>query len=220
MPVEKSPSESLAVKRGRIRGIGKVACVTILILFIPALRSCGEVSSGFPFVAVNTGSDPGLTFHWPNLALNAIIAGIAILAAFLALKRVRSPAIKKALSSGLDFIGIYALLVHLGYYAVYPLLSNADELSVGGRIFLGYALFIHPYIEIVHDTADSFPSAIGDSPLYGDGYDFPMRVGFALMCALWFILGFLKGIIATARTKKRGPAAIGPTAPPGKMMET
>jgi hypothetical protein len=186
--------------------IARIAGILFLIFFIPSIRSCGRITVGLPFVALSERSGPGFQLHWLNLALNLAVAAVVILAAALALKAVKRAETRKTLMAGFDFVGIYASLVLAGYLVVLPLCANSNDNTIGGAIFIGYAFFIYPWFDIMSEIANSFPNAIAASPLFGESYDLPMRLGFLLMCLAWFGLGCVMAAIARSAARKReGP---------------
>jgi hypothetical protein len=194
----------LALKKPfRAWKIARIAGILFMIFFIPSLRSCGQITVGLPFVAISERSSSGFHFHWLNLALNVAVAAVVILAATLALKAVKRAKTRTTLMAGFDFVGIYASLVLVGYLVVLPLCANSKDNTIGGAIFIGYAFFIYPWFDIMSEIANSFPDAIAASPLFGDSYDLPMRLGFLLMCLAWFGLGCLAAAIARSAARKR-----------------
>lgn len=181
----------------------RTLAIILILLFIPAIRSCGQVSSGLPFVALSQGDSGSIRVHWANFALNLAITSFLVLAAAIGFRRLKSPITKKTLRAGFDSIGIYALLVMIGYLVVYPLTANADEHGFAGWFFIVYASFVHPYIWIVSDLSDLFSGSLSRSTLFGDSYDLPMRLGFILMCALWFGLGCAASAVSRRMKGKR-----------------
>jgi hypothetical protein len=190
-------------KTHRAWKIARIAGILFMIFFIPSLRSCGQITVGLPFVALSERSGPGFQFHWLNLSLNLAVAAVVILAAALALKAVKRAETRRTLMTGFDFVGIYASLVFVGYLVVLPLCADSNDNTISGAIFVGYAFFIYPWFGIMSEIANSFPSAIAASPLFGENYDLPMRLGFLLMCLAWFGLGCLAASITKTITRKR-----------------
>jgi hypothetical protein len=188
------------------RGIGKIirAAVTVaMILFIPLMRSCGRISAGFPFVAISQGSGPGLSFQWINLGLNLAVGLVAVLAVFFLMKAVKRPQTRQTLESGFSFLEIYVALVVIGYLIVLPLLVNSKDGTIAATFFMAYAFFIHPFFGIVTPMQSLFPESLASSSLFGDDYDLPMRLGFALMCLAWFALGCAKSAVSARSSARR-----------------
>jgi hypothetical protein len=185
----------------------KTVGLALVVCLIPALRSCGGVSLGFPAVAYDFGNRGLANLRPLNLAINLALIGIIALALAFSYGRIKDQKARRVVGSGFAFLGIYQLLVVIGYAVAYPILMKTSDKSPLGWIGIGYAYFIHPYMELARDWERAIPPAWSSSFLFGDELDIPMRLGYLGMCCLWFGLGTLKALIV--RPKKGGatPAA-------------
>lgn len=196
------PARTLPRKAGW--NVLRMAAILAMILFVPLMRSCGRIGAGFPFVAVSQEQGPRPSVHWAGLALNLAIGAMTAVAAFAIARKVASARTRRILEGGFSFLGIYVALVYFGYLVVLPLMGNSKDGSLPGILFVGYAFFIHPFFGIVSRMQSLFPESLSSSCLFGDGYDLPMRLGFALMCLAWFALGCLRAGLASGKRKAAG----------------
>jgi hypothetical protein len=182
-----------------------VLCLTLA--FVPALRSCGGLSFGFPAVAYATLPKDAAHLRPGNALLD--LAAVALLAAgLLALYRTRRSERGRALvRGGVQGLAAYQALVVVGYAVLYPIATvhQGDDALTG--FILGYAYFIHPYMAAIPRLAAALPHAWHASWLFGDDHDLPMRLAYVVMWAAWFGLGALR--VAFRRTAAPAPGALG-----------
>jgi hypothetical protein len=192
----------------------KVVALALVVSLVPALRSCGGISLGFPTVAYDFGNHGLADLRPINLLINAVIIGLIALLIAFAYARIKKPGAKRLIGSGFAFLGIYQLLVVLGYAVVYPILMKTTDKNPLAWIGMGYAYFIHPYMELARDWEKAIPEAWSSSSLFGDELDIPMRLGYLGVCCLWFGVGILKALVFKREKKgKTKERSAGDTAP-------
>jgi hypothetical protein len=192
-PAERGVAMTPGGKKRFNLNLVKIAFLAIFVCFLPNLRSCGNLSVGFPAVVYGSSAkvEPA-DFRLVNLAINIVSVGLSVLGLVFLYRRIRSDRGRRLVRSGFTFLGAYQVMLIFGYAVVYPLIINLGENTIVAAVCMIYAFFIHPYLEIVQEISYLFPDALHTSFLFGDHYDVPMRIGYVLMCGLWFGLGVLK----------------------------
>lgn len=185
--------------------LARNAALALTIAFVPGLRSCGEVSFGFPGVAWAWGASTPAAPR-PLVALLDLVVVAALAAALWAVYRSRrTERARGLLRGGVQGLAVYQALVVFGYAAVYPLarVHEADDaLTV---LIMAYAYFVHPFMAASSAVAGALPAAWAQAPLFGDADDIPVRLAYLVMWAAWFGLGALR----VAFTRRDRPAAPG-----------
>ncbi len=166
----------------------RMACFILLLSMTPFLRSCGDVSYGFPFVAIEAGSPYAIKNIRP-LLIPANAAVITLLIACAA-RFLRKKSI--LLSGGMQGVVFYTLCTWFGFIAIYPLSLLGDSSSAWGYITGIYLYFLYPFYAFSYDLHLIIPSAIEKSRFFGDADDIPLRIMYAGMMIIWFFLGYLR----------------------------
>jgi hypothetical protein len=183
--------------------LARNAALALTIALVPGLRSCGEVSFGFPGVIWSTAARPPLQPRPLVALLDLAVVGLAA-AGLWALHRTRRSERARALvRGGVQGLAVYQALVILGYAAVYPLARVHTGDDVVTVLIMIYAYTIHPYLAATSWASGVVPASWAQSPLFGDADDIPMRLGYLVMWAIWFGLGALRA----AFTRRDGPEA-------------
>ena len=157
--------------------------ITVLAFSLtPFLRSCGDVSYGYPLVTIEaTSSFKPAGFRPLVFLINlAVISVIACM--LLALTKRRSI----ILSGGIRGMGIYNIMVWAGYMVIYPLMPLNDVMGYIAGIYL---YFLYPPFTLMDNLQGIIPQRWATSWMFGDGDDIPLRIIYTCMVLLWFILG-------------------------------
>jgi hypothetical protein len=160
----------------------------VMVIFVPVIRSCGEVSYGFPTVAIEAKTPfeiEGISI--PNVIINIALVSLLVFGFYYLFTKKYSNTLY--LREGIRFLYIYHVLILFGFWVVYWLsLSNMDFLGyiVGAYSFLIYGPFLF-FIEL--DILESFSE---NSRFFGDPDDLQMRLVYVFMGLLWFGIGVLK----------------------------
>ncbi len=188
----------------------KLVVLCLTIAFVPCLRSCGDLSFGFPAVAYAVKDPPIVSqrsvalprFRPANALLD--LAAVGLLAAGLVLlyRTRRSERARALVRAGVQGLAVYQALVVIGYAVLYPIAIRHQGDDALTAFIAGYAYFIHPYFAATSYVAQALPEGWQASALFGDEDDLPMRLGYALMWAAWFGLGTLRLVF----TKREAPA--------------
>jgi len=166
----------------------KAILLCVMIIFVPVIRSCGDVSYGFPTVAIEANAPfeiEGISI--PNTIINIVIVSLLVFSLFYLFTRKYSKALY--LWEGIRFLYVYHFLILFGFWAMYWLsLGENDFLGyiVGAYSFLIYGPFLF-FIEL--NILESFSE---NSIFFGDPEDIQMRIVYVLMGFVWFCVGVLK----------------------------
>jgi hypothetical protein len=184
--------------RGKLGGFIRAMALFLMIVFVPALRSCAGVSYGFPSV-VFEATDPFTvtTFHPWNLALNGVVLAALFFALyFVFFKRLRE---NRRIREGLKYLHIYNGLTYLGFWGVYWLISSKNNII--GAIVMAYSFLLYGPLFLLNDV-DFLSSVSRESPLFGDSEDFKIRIVYVGMSLIWFLIGYTKERI-TEQVRRR-----------------
>jgi hypothetical protein len=159
-----------------------------MVIFVPVIRSCGEVSYGFPTVAIEAGTPfeiEGISI--PNTLLNIAIVSLLIFSLHYLYTKKLGNALY--LREGMRFLYIYHFLILFGFWAVYWLSLSKNDLMgyiVGAYSFLLYGPFLFFFeLNILEGISEN-------STFFGDPDDIQMRIVYVFMGLLWFGVGVLK----------------------------
>lgn len=187
--------------RGNIAGVFKVVALFFMIAFVPALRSCANVSYGFPSV-IFEATDPYTvtTFHPWNLALNGVVLAVLFVALyFLVFKRLRD---NRKIQEGLKYLYIFNGLEYVGFWGVYWLISSKSALV--GALVMAYSFLLYGPLFLLNDLG-IFTDISRASPFFGDEYDIKIRVVYVFMSMVWFAIGCIKQqIVEKIQTRRKG----------------
>lgn len=177
--------------RGKTAGLMRATALFLMILFVPALRSCANVSYGFPTVVIEA-SDPFTikAFHPWHLVLNALV----LAAVFLALYRVVPTTVRRdrKLREGFKCLFLYNGLTYVGFWGVYWLIGSKNDLI--GALVMGYSFLLYGPLFLVKGFG-LFSSLSRESPLFGDSEDIKVRLFYIAMSCVWFLAGWLKQLV-------------------------
>lgn len=166
----------------------RAACMVLLVAMSPFLRSCGEVSYGFPLVAVEAGRPWVLkSFRLFYAALDILAVTALALAVYYLLRKK-----KDLLKGGMQGVAFYILCTWFGFIAVYPLSFLGDSSGAWGYITGIYLYFLYPFYAFTYDMHVLIPEAMEKSRFFGDADDIPLRIMYAVMVLAWFFLGYLR----------------------------
>lgn len=185
--------------RGNIAGFLRVVALFLMIAFVPALRSCANVSYGFPSV-IFEATDPFTitTFHPWNLALNGVVlAALFVVLYFLVFKRLQD---NRKIQTGLKYLYIFNGLEYVGFWGIYWLISSKSD--VIGALVMAYSFLLYGPLFLLNDLG-IFSNLSRESPLFGDEYDIKIRLVYVFMSAVWFAIGFIKQQIVGKRRKHK-----------------
>jgi hypothetical protein len=177
--------------RGNMVGFLKVLVLFLMIAFVPSLRSCANVSYGFPSV-IFEASDPFTvtTFHPWNLALNVVVlAALFIALYFLVFRRIRD---NRKIGEGLKYLYIFNGLEYVGFWGVYWLISSKSD--VVGAIVMVYSVLLYGPFFLLNDIG-VFSAISRESALFGDEYDIKIRLVYVFMSTVWFAIGCVKQVV-------------------------
>lgn len=187
--------------RERMGGFLKALALFLMVLFVPALRSCANVSYGFPTVVVEA-SDPFTfkDFHPWHLALNAVVlAAVFMVLAKSVFKNLEK---KRKMREGLKYLYFYNGMTYVGFWGVYWLMASKNDLV--GAFVMGYSFLLYGPLFLVKGL-DLFPDLSRTSPLFGDSEDIKIRLLYVAMSCVWFFVGWFKQLVVE-RIRARGKA--------------
>ncbi len=179
----------------------KLIIIFFIISLLPFLRSCGDVSYGFPTVSIDSQNFFDLS-KWIPLGffinLLFVIGSVIIVSRYYKPKLLKNIYIKST---------IYSLLVyHILYIVSFTFYLLAPELIE--PIILVLSMLIYPaglVLDFVLSLAPFFAPFFEFTapPLYLDPADFGMRVIYILSAVMYALLGLLVGfIIKKSKPKK------------------
>ena len=166
----------------------KAILLCIVIIFVPVIRSCGNVSYGFPTVAIEAKTPFEIErISIPNTIINTVIVSLLAFSFHYLFTRINGNALY--LEEGLRFLYIYHVLILFGFWAIYWLsLSENDFL---GYIVGAYSCLIYgPFLFFIN--LDILESLSENSIYFGDPEDIQMRIVYVFMGFVWFSIGVLK----------------------------
>lgn len=177
-----------------MRTFYRVTGFFLIVCFLPFIRSCGDVSMGFPAAAFSGSWVYSLDkVNLTGLLVNICVMILLIVIVIMVLKRW-SPG--RIVSAGIRGIVIYNVLIIAGYYVTYPLFMLCHNwfMEYVAGIYL-YSLYpLHELIEF------GFLDRLSESAvIYGDMYDIRFRLHYLLMTLCWFGAGCLAGYIRSRR---------------------
>lgn len=185
----------------------KLVALILVVVFVPCLRSCGNLSLGFPAVIIGAGNGP-VDFKPLNGLLNVVIVVSVFLVLWQLYRRIQNPIRKKHLLAGFHSVLFYQALILFGYAVIYPFYPLVESGSLSDTLCMAYLLLIHPYFGLASWLSGIIPDSLALSFLFGDSLDIPMRLGYLVMCALWFALGVT--VSAFREKRRRTKAAVFP----------
>ena len=177
----------------------RIIAFFFFICFLPFLRSCGDVSMGFPAAAFSGKcifviESVNMTALCLNIAAAVLISAVAIL-----ISRRFSAGYLSA--SGIKGVIIYHALILAGYMVTHPLYT------VFTNSIMEYAAGIHLYILYpFHELLPFQPldRLSADSGIYGDVLDLRLRIHYMIMVLIWFAAGCLTAYIRMRKVKAGG----------------
>ena len=168
--------------------LAKWIVLSIVVIFVPVIRSCGNVSYGFPTVAIEAKS-PFEIEHVsvPNIILNiAVVCSLILCIHFVYTRKINDSLI---LREGFRFVYIYHVLILFGFCAIYWLGLSENDLF--GYIAGAYSILIYgPFLFFIE--LHILENVSENSIFFGDSLDIQMRIVYVLMCFVWFLLGLAK----------------------------
>ena len=181
----------------------KVMAFFIIICFLPFLRSCGDISAGFPVVVSAGNSILNFKhFRLAGLLINLIVLGTLC---FIAIYMLEKKKISRYSMAGIKAVIFYHAIILSGYLIVHPLLQffhNVVLEWIGGI----HLFIIYPVVQLVNIS--SLEDISRNSALYGDIYDIKFRLIYLMMVLLWFFAGY-----AVSRYRTPHPASALPMPP-------
>lgn len=180
-------------KNIRIMGFFFILC------FLPFLRSCGDISMGFPAAAFSGKCIYAIeSVNMTALGLNTA-AMIVICTAAIFISRRCSPGYIAA--SGIKGVLIYHAVILAGYMVTHPLYARFTnsimEYAAGIHLYI-----LYPFHELL--PFQSLDRISAESAIYGDVLDIRFRIHYLLMVLIWFTAGCLTAYIRVRRGKVPG----------------
>ena len=170
----------------------KILLILLIISLLPFLRSCADVSYGFPTVSINSENPLEFQEYTPS---GFIINFLFVIFTFIIIINLFNHKLLKN-----DYVrgGLYSLLV---YHIIYILSFTIYILAHGMPEFLAGVLMsiIYPTIFLLGEVSFlEFTSA----PLFPDVMDFKFRLSYILSILIYFMLGILIVHIIKKRINK------------------
>lgn len=173
----------------------RVAGFFFIVCFLPFLRSCGDISVGFPAVAFSGKCIFTLaSINAQGLFINMSVM-VIMCAAAIYISRRRSPG--PVVLAGLRAVIIYHIVILAGYLVSHPLYvcftNSLTEYIAGIHLYAIYPL---------HEVFDlqSLERLSSGMKIYGDIFDMRFRIHYLVMVLFWFGAGCL---IARIRLRRR-----------------
>jgi len=152
---------------------------------MPFLRSCGDISAGFPAAAFSGRSI--VCIDAVNFSAIALNISILVILSALTMRMFRRRGPGRSVSSGIKAVVLYNLFSAAGYLFVHPLYiyfsGVVTEYIAGIYLYFLYPVYALTELEFLENAAR-------ESILYGDVYDLKFRAYYLIMTAVWFCAGF------------------------------
>jgi hypothetical protein len=161
----------MKIIRSSKRKLFKIAPFFLLVSLLPFLRSCGDLSYGFPLPAVYTKTFITVEKYFiGNLLINTFIALIlSVLFLILIVRFIKYRSVLFAIRS----VFLYHVLYLTGYFIIYPL-----SISLKLEILQYYYYLLYPFRFLFSDSFN-----------VSNNYD--IRLLYFASVLLWAAAGFL-----------------------------
>ncbi len=179
-----------------VRNKFRVAAFFFVVCFLPFLRSCGDISVGFPAAAFSGGSILAIErVNGISLAVNLAFMALLCVTVPRLLRRISE---KSIIHGGIRAVVIYHILAVSAYLITHPVYAKFMN-HVTEYIAAFHLLVICPFFWIFDFQA--LDSLGRDSSLYGDMYDIKFRIFYVMMVSIWFGAGCAVSYIRARRLK-------------------
>ena len=155
----------------------------VSIAFAPSLRSCGDISYGFPTVALEARDPITITELHP---LNTLINIIIMVIIFFLLKNIITDNERhKIFKDGLKGVYSYQLLLFFSYFVLYWCINISDK-------FLMMIYVLYPFSTTLLDlNKPLLENVSAKSRFFGDGFDIVVRLNYLSSLLLWFFAAII-----------------------------
>ncbi|MBN2142665.1 hypothetical protein JW711_05030 [Candidatus Woesearchaeota archaeon] len=171
----------------------KITILFLIVSMLPFLRSCGDVSYGFPAVAIGSSSIMDFGSYNPlGIAVNLAFVALAVfLAGKLISKRSRTPKwLTRALSGGiaknvyLKSLALMAFTYHLAYAIIYAMFISSDQETKLYIVSKGLMLLLYPALKYFPIGTLEFTV----EPFFTDVWDFKFRLMYLFSLIIYAVL--------------------------------
>ena len=155
-----------------------IILLLVSIAFAPSLRSCGDISYGFPTVALEAKNPVTITELHP---LNTLINIIIMVLIFFLLKNIIADNERhKIFKDGLKGIYLYQVILFFSYFVLYWCIKISDK-------FLMMLYVLYPFSTTLLDLNKPLLKTFSDnSRFFGDDFDIVIRLNYLSSLLLWF----------------------------------
>ena len=152
-----------------------------LVSILPFVRSCGDVSLGFPTVSFELGKP-----HWFNLIPFATNLIFLIIFSFLLVTFFKNKS-SKAISFGVGFVIFYHAYYLFGYLIYLSSVLGFLPFKLMDLTLGILQVTIYPFLLV----SNYFPIEKTFPIFYTDKLDITFRICYLVSVLLWFFVGFL-----------------------------
>jgi hypothetical protein len=160
-----------------------IILLLVSIAFAPSLRSCGDISYGFPTVAIEAKDPITITkFHPLNTLINFFVIGII----FILLKNILADIEgHRIFKYGLKGVYLYQLILFFSYFVLYWCIQISDK-------FLLMLYVLYPFSTTLLDLHKPLLETVSDnSRFFGDDFDIVIRLNYLSSLLLWFFAAII-----------------------------